>query len=169
MHYSADLTRLIGTMLEAGSPGGIKEVRQLTGLLGDHLWNEMDATRAFSDALHRDLAMELENGRLFRLMVKIGASPPATAPSSCSHDGPRQTRTLTRGKGLSGVLEKRGRKLLWLFGYCHMRSRASYHIISNSVYSLSKGSFSTASTCSLTCSLKQRTCLGFMFDEGRNK
>lgn len=76
MHYSADLTRLVGTMLEAGSPGGIKEVRQLTGLLGDRLWNEMDATRAFSDALHRDLAMELENGRLFRLMVKICASPP---------------------------------------------------------------------------------------------
>jgi hypothetical protein len=77
MHFSADLTRLIGTMLEAGSHDGIKEVRQLTGLLGDHLWNEMDATRAFSDALHRDLAMELENGRLFRLMVKICASLPS--------------------------------------------------------------------------------------------
>ena len=54
--------------------GASQEVRQLTGLLGDYLWNEMDATRAFSDSLHRDLAMELENGRLFRLMVKLGAS-----------------------------------------------------------------------------------------------
>uniref|UniRef100_A0A7S0RCI7 Pan3 C-terminal knob domain-containing protein n=1 Tax=Pyramimonas obovata TaxID=1411642 RepID=A0A7S0RCI7_9CHLO len=72
MQFSPELTRTLGTMLEAGAPGGVQDVRQLSGLLAEHMWRELDAAHSYNDVLQHDLSLELENGRLMRLMVKLG-------------------------------------------------------------------------------------------------
>mmetsp|Transcript_25142 Transcript_25142/g.34646 ORF Transcript_25142/g.34646 Transcript_25142/m.34646 type:complete len:268 (-) Transcript_25142:14-817(-) len=72
MHFSSHFIQLLATLLEAGTPSGVQEVRQMSGLLAEHMWAEEEAAWAHASVLEVGLERELENGRLFRLMVKLG-------------------------------------------------------------------------------------------------
>lgn len=44
---------------------------QLTTALGEHAFAELDARHIYSDAVTAQLAQEMENGRLLRLLAKL--------------------------------------------------------------------------------------------------
>ncbi|KAK3237567.1 hypothetical protein CYMTET_52367 [Cymbomonas tetramitiformis] len=98
-HYSADMVQLVGTLLEAGTPGGIREVGEVMHLLADHLMVEMDQVHLYSDAVQRELSKEVENGRLLRLLIKLGQineRPDLDRDASWSETGDRYLLKLFR-------------------------------------------------------------------------
>ena len=44
---------------------------QLTGALGEQTFGELDARHMYTDAVVSQLAQEMENGRLLRLLAKL--------------------------------------------------------------------------------------------------
>eukprot|EP00898_Chlorokybus_atmophyticus_P005575 jgi/Chlat1/6018/Chrsp4S06201 len=75
-HYSPELQRLISSLLMSGAPGpegsDIRTARQLCARLGERAFDEVEQAATHADRLLSELALESENGRLFRLLVKLG-------------------------------------------------------------------------------------------------
>lgn len=75
-HYSTDLVRVTQALL-ASSPeksdgGGISSVRQLYTVLADHMFSEIENVHIQNDEIMNELSKETENGRLLRILVKLG-------------------------------------------------------------------------------------------------
>ena len=70
-HFSPDLARCLALLLGAAD-GGAFSWRHFAALAGERLMVELDGLGSLSDALAADLSRELENGRLLRLLVKLG-------------------------------------------------------------------------------------------------
>ncbi|XP_014487952.1 PREDICTED: PAB-dependent poly(A)-specific ribonuclease subunit PAN3 isoform X2 [Dinoponera quadriceps] len=66
--YSTDLRNLILYLL-SNQPR--KSVTDLMPMIGARFYTQLDAAQLQSDVLENELAKELENGRLFRLLVKL--------------------------------------------------------------------------------------------------
>jgi PAB-dependent poly(A)-specific ribonuclease subunit 3 len=68
-HYSLDLQRVVMALL-----GGKYTVSQIcnSATVSDRIHDELDTASAAADALHSHLRNEYENGRLLRLMLKLG-------------------------------------------------------------------------------------------------
>ena len=68
-NYSPDLCRVVGALL-----GGKMTVAQICNnpAVSDRIHEELDTAMAASDALHSHLRNEYENGRLLRLLLKLG-------------------------------------------------------------------------------------------------
>ncbi|XP_058790833.1 PAN2-PAN3 deadenylation complex subunit PAN3 [Phymastichus coffea] len=67
--YSNDLRNLIMYLL---SNQIRKSVTDLMPMIGARFYTQLDAAQLCSDVLENELTKELENGRLFRLIVKLG-------------------------------------------------------------------------------------------------
>ncbi|XP_011150054.2 PAN2-PAN3 deadenylation complex subunit Pan3 isoform X3 [Harpegnathos saltator] len=67
--YSADLRNLILYLLS--SQDRRRTVTDLMPMIGARFYTQLDAAQLRSDVLENELAKELENGRLFRLLVKL--------------------------------------------------------------------------------------------------
>ncbi|XP_057334971.1 PAN2-PAN3 deadenylation complex subunit PAN3 [Microplitis mediator] len=66
--YSTDLRNFILYLL---SDQARKSVTDLMPMIGARFYTQLDAVQLRSDVLENELAKELENGRLFRLLVKL--------------------------------------------------------------------------------------------------
>ncbi|XP_043585940.1 PAN2-PAN3 deadenylation complex subunit PAN3 isoform X1 [Bombus pyrosoma] len=67
--YSADLRNLILYLL---SNQARRSVTDLMPMIGARFYTQLDAIQLRSDVLENELSKELENGRLFKLLVKLG-------------------------------------------------------------------------------------------------
>ena len=66
-HFSADLNHVIGTLLV-----GKATVSQICHLMSQRIHDELDQSMAANDALQSHLRNEYENGRMLRLLLKLG-------------------------------------------------------------------------------------------------
>lgn len=95
--YSPDLKNLAGYLL--GKPSASKTIDEVLRLAGPRILNELDALQTYNDVLETDLGSELENGRIARLLMKLGfinERPeyvlylPANPDSTWTRSGPSQ-------------------------------------------------------------------------------
>ncbi|KAI8469985.1 MAG: hypothetical protein J3K34DRAFT_377450 [Monoraphidium minutum] len=70
-HFSPDFVRMLALLLGTGE-GGAFSWRHMAALTGERMMAEVDALAGFNDHLVSDLAKEMENGRLLRLLIKLG-------------------------------------------------------------------------------------------------
>lgn len=68
--YSLDLKNLVAYLL--GKPTNMKSIDEVLRLAGPRILNELDALQTYNDTLESDLGAELENGRIARLLIKLG-------------------------------------------------------------------------------------------------
>ncbi|WOO77158.1 PAN2-PAN3 deadenylation complex subunit PAN3 [Vanrija pseudolonga] len=68
--YSLDLKQLVGYLL--GKPTALKTIDEVLRLAGPRILNELDAIQTYNDVLENDLGAEVENGRIARLLTKLG-------------------------------------------------------------------------------------------------
>lgn len=71
-HYSPDLVRVIATLLGSTEGSANLNYRHLCSALGERIILEMDSITNINDALLYELQKEMENGRLLRLLIKLG-------------------------------------------------------------------------------------------------
>jgi PAB-dependent poly(A)-specific ribonuclease subunit 3 len=71
-NFSEDLNKLIVFLLTKPSGMSFPTVDDVATMAAPHLLTEIAQTRAESDLLRADLSTEIENGRMFRLMCKLG-------------------------------------------------------------------------------------------------
>ncbi|GMH37265.1 hypothetical protein BSKO_05138 [Bryopsis sp. KO-2023] len=72
IHYSMDLVRLISSLLASAEDGHLSSWRHLAAALSDRSLAALDSVNTYNDGLIKEMAKEVENGRLMRLMVKLG-------------------------------------------------------------------------------------------------
>jgi hypothetical protein len=98
MQFTPELTRLLGTMMEAGGGAhGVQDVRQLSGLMAEHMWREMDASHSYNDVLQQDLGLGDNTTRTNTLSHTlpeparniVGKPIPLTNPIQIPHGGSR--------------------------------------------------------------------------------
>lgn len=68
--YSPDLKSLVLYLLSKPTP--TKSIDEVASLLGPRLLNEVHGAMRYGDVLEAELSKELENGRLVRLIAKLG-------------------------------------------------------------------------------------------------
>eukprot|EP01134_Creolimax_fragrantissima_P008087 CFRG8087T1 len=72
-HYSSDLKNLIVYLLSTQQPlHRPKSVNDLMPMIGARFYTELENEQTYTDILETELSRELENGRLFRLISKLG-------------------------------------------------------------------------------------------------
>lgn len=71
-HYSRELCQVVAGLLASMEGSGFNSWRALANALGDRMYAELAATATRCDELEAELAKECENGRLARLMIKLG-------------------------------------------------------------------------------------------------
>ncbi|XP_067663719.1 PAN2-PAN3 deadenylation complex subunit pan3-like [Haliotis asinina] len=96
-NYSPDLKNLILYLLtNQNRPRSINDVMPM---IGARFFTQLDAAQLRTDVLENELAKEVENGRLFRLLVKLGAineRPEFNMDPSWSETGDRYILKLFR-------------------------------------------------------------------------
>lgn len=70
-NYSADLRNLILYLLSNQSRN--RNINDIMPMIGARFYTQLDAAQMRSDVIENELAKEVENGRLFRLLVKLGS------------------------------------------------------------------------------------------------
>lgn len=68
--YSPDLKNLVAYLL--GKPTALKTIDEVLRLAGPRILNELDALQSYNDVLESDLGAEIENGRIARMLIKLG-------------------------------------------------------------------------------------------------
>ena len=66
-HFTPDLNHVVATLV-----GGKVSVAQICYLVSDRIHDELDSNMAIVDSMHNNLRNEYENGRLLRLLLKLG-------------------------------------------------------------------------------------------------
>lgn len=69
-HYSSDLKNLVLYLLSKPAP--TKNIDEVIVITGPHILHEINSSQYYNDELEAELGKELENGRLVRLMSKMG-------------------------------------------------------------------------------------------------
>lgn len=69
--YSPEMQRLIAALLTSMDTNGLRDTKQLALLFGDQSFNVIEDLHSYCDDLTQDLSMELQNGRISRLMIKL--------------------------------------------------------------------------------------------------
>jgi len=93
-HYSQDLYQAVAALLS-----GSRNADQMCQMVCDKMCDELDFALASSDALHLNLQNEYENGRLLRLLLKLGyinERPEHALSPSWSETGDRYVLKLFR-------------------------------------------------------------------------
>lgn len=70
-NYSPDLKNLICYLLQ--NPNGARSINDVMPMIGARFFTQLDIAYLRSDIVEHELAKEIENGRLFRIMVKLGS------------------------------------------------------------------------------------------------
>ncbi|WWD07489.1 hypothetical protein V865_005590 [Kwoniella europaea PYCC6329] len=68
--YSPDVKTLVMFLISKPSP--MKSVDEAIKIMGPRILNELDAMQNYADTLESDLGAEMENGRIVRLLSKLG-------------------------------------------------------------------------------------------------
>lgn len=68
--YSLDLKNLVAYLL--AKPTAMKSIDEVLRLAGPRILNELDALQTQNDVLESELGAEVENGRIARLITKLG-------------------------------------------------------------------------------------------------
>ncbi|WWC68117.1 uncharacterized protein I206_102038 [Kwoniella pini CBS 10737] len=69
-NYSPDVKSLVMFLISKPSP--MKSVDEAIKIMGPRILNELDAMQNYADTLESDLGAEMENGRIIRLLTKLG-------------------------------------------------------------------------------------------------
>ncbi|KAJ9121644.1 hypothetical protein QFC22_002264 [Naganishia vaughanmartiniae] len=69
-NYSPDFKLII--MYLIGKPGPTKNIDDILVMMGPRILNEFDAMQNYADSLESGMEAELENGRVARLLIKLG-------------------------------------------------------------------------------------------------
>ncbi|KAJ3055482.1 PAB-dependent poly(A)-specific ribonuclease subunit 3 [Rhizophlyctis rosea] len=69
-HYSADIKNVMLYLLS--KPSNFKGIDDVITMVGPRILNEINSAHHYNDFLEGELCKELENGRLVRLMCKLG-------------------------------------------------------------------------------------------------
>ncbi|KAG8452860.1 hypothetical protein GDO86_004595 [Hymenochirus boettgeri] len=70
MNYSSDLKNLILYLLT--EQNRLRSVNDIMPMIGARFYTQLDAAQMRNDVIEEDLAKEVQNGRLFRLLAKLG-------------------------------------------------------------------------------------------------
>uniref|UniRef100_A0A8C6HXK5 PAN2-PAN3 deadenylation complex subunit PAN3 n=1 Tax=Mus spicilegus TaxID=10103 RepID=A0A8C6HXK5_MUSSI len=70
MNYSSDLKNLILYLLT--DQNRMRSVNDIMPMIGARFYTQLDAAQMRNDVIEEDLAKEVQNGRLFRLLAKLG-------------------------------------------------------------------------------------------------
>ncbi|XP_028405015.1 PAN2-PAN3 deadenylation complex subunit pan3-like [Dendronephthya gigantea] len=73
LKYSNDLKNLILYLLRQPPPNHIKSINDVMPMIGARFYTQLDAAQLRCDVLQGELAKEMENSRLFRLLCKMGS------------------------------------------------------------------------------------------------
>lgn len=98
------------------APPGVRDCSQLAGLLGERALMHLDAAHATEDAALADLSVEAENGRMLRLLVKLGfinERPDDDMSSQWAETGDRYLLKLFRDFVFHQVTDEGGAGLDW--------------------------------------------------------
>lgn len=93
-NFSPDLNRLVGALLS-----GSRTVDQICVLISSKICEELDSAMSTTDSLHGNLRNEYENGRILRLLIKLGLineRPEYALAPSWSETGDRYVLQLFR-------------------------------------------------------------------------
>lgn len=71
-NYSPDLRSLICHLLNPAKPGGSRSINDIMPMIGARFYAQLDLSNQRFDFVERELAKELDNSRLFRLLCKLG-------------------------------------------------------------------------------------------------
>ncbi|XP_037086618.1 PAN2-PAN3 deadenylation complex subunit pan3-like [Pollicipes pollicipes] len=72
-HYSADLKALIMSLLLSPSAGRQRSIEDVMPMIGARFYTQLDSAHLLAERLEDELAKEVQNGRLFRLLAKLSA------------------------------------------------------------------------------------------------
>ncbi|XP_064400675.1 PAN2-PAN3 deadenylation complex subunit pan3-like [Halichondria panicea] len=70
--YSPDLQHIIQYLLQSGSKGPPHNVVEVLPMVGGRVYSSLETSQLQQDYLEGELSKELQNGRLFRLLAKLG-------------------------------------------------------------------------------------------------
>uniref|UniRef100_A0A8C9T2Y5 Poly(A) specific ribonuclease subunit PAN3 n=1 Tax=Scleropages formosus TaxID=113540 RepID=A0A8C9T2Y5_SCLFO len=70
INYSSDLKNLILYLLTEQTR--LRSVNDIMPMIGARFYTQLDASQMRNDVIEEDLAKEVQNGRLFRLLAKLG-------------------------------------------------------------------------------------------------
>lgn len=70
INYSSDLKNLILYLLT--DQNRMRSVNDIMPMIGARFYTQLDAAQMRNDVIEEDLAKEVQNGRLFRLLAKLG-------------------------------------------------------------------------------------------------
>ncbi|CDH57810.1 poly-specific ribonuclease [Lichtheimia corymbifera JMRC:FSU:9682] len=70
--YSEDLKDVILYLITSEEEEGDKDVDELVAMIAPHVLDEIDRSQSYNDSFENELSRELENGRLVRLLIKMG-------------------------------------------------------------------------------------------------
>lgn len=71
-HYSQDLKNVLIYLIGPQAMQRPRSINDLMPMVGARFFSQLDASQARIDLLENELAKEVENGRLFRLLCKLG-------------------------------------------------------------------------------------------------
>ncbi|XP_055893130.1 PAN2-PAN3 deadenylation complex subunit PAN3-like [Biomphalaria glabrata] len=89
-NYSPDLKNLICYLLQ--NTNRVRSVNDVMPMIGARFFTQLDTVTLRSDVLEYELAKEIENGRLFRILIKLGSineRPEYTTEPSWAETGDR--------------------------------------------------------------------------------
>ncbi|WRT64611.1 uncharacterized protein IL334_001544 [Kwoniella shivajii] len=69
-NYSPDMKNLVMFLISKPSP--LKSIDEAIKIMGPRILNELDAMQNYADTIESDLGAEMENGRIVRLLSKLG-------------------------------------------------------------------------------------------------
>jgi PAB-dependent poly(A)-specific ribonuclease subunit 3 len=98
-HYSQDLKNLVTYLLSPQQPGRLKTINDVMPMIGARFYAQLEASQMRVDLLETELLKEVQNGRLFRLLCKMGTvneRPEYNLDPSWSETGDRYLLKLFR-------------------------------------------------------------------------
>ncbi|KAI9317774.1 hypothetical protein BX666DRAFT_1940653 [Dichotomocladium elegans] len=69
-YYSSDIKQIVLYLLS--KPTSAKTIDDVVTMIGPRILHEIDCSQSYADVLESELSRELENGRLVRLLAKLG-------------------------------------------------------------------------------------------------
>lgn len=111
VNYSSDLKNLIIYLLSSPLSAHMKSVNDIMPMIGARFYTQLDAAQVKCDVLEGELAKEMENGRLFRILCKMGTineRPEFSMDPSWSETGDRYLLKLFRDYLFHHVTESGG-------------------------------------------------------------
>ncbi|XP_057368504.1 PAN2-PAN3 deadenylation complex subunit pan3-like isoform X1 [Daphnia carinata] len=98
-NYSSDLRNLVMYLLSTPQGSRAKNIQEVMPMIGARFFSQLEAVTLHADYLEDQLARELDNGRLFRLLGKLGTvvdRPELNLDSTWSETGDRYLLKLFR-------------------------------------------------------------------------